>query len=292
MLKKLIILIITFCPLLTFAQVKKSDYVIYDTRQKRVIDINQLITGLKNADIVVFGEEHNDPAGHYIQLELLKNLYVANNQLLTLSLEMFETDVQLVLDEYLRGHISEKSFIKDCRAWKNYDDYKPLIGFAKINKLQVVAANAPARYTNLVTRNGLQALDPLLADSKKWLPPLPVDTAMGKYYDNFKSAMGEHGMGSMHLYQSQNLWDATMAYSIQKQLKKLPESKIFHINGRFHSDEQLGVFERIKKSNSQAKLVSVSCFSDAAFKNPEWKKFTHLADYVIITNPILKRTYN
>lgn len=291
MLKKLIVLILTFCPLLTVAQINTTDYVIYDTKQKRVVDINQLSIGLKNADIIFFGEEHNDPAGHYIQLELLKNLYVANSKALTLSLEMFETDVQLVLDEYLSGHISQKSFIKDSRAWKNYDDYKPLIEFAKTNKLQVIAANAPARYTNLVTRNGLQALDSLLAESKKWLPPLPINTAMGKYYENFKSAMAEHGIGSMHIYQSQNLWDATMAYSIQRQLKKLPESKIFHINGRFHSDEGLGVFERVTKSNPQEKLISISCFSDSSYKNPEWKKFTHLADYVIIANPALKRTY-
>ncbi len=70
-------------------------------------------------------------------------------------MEMFERDVQIVLDEYLKNYISESHFISSSRAWGNYKtDYRPLVEFAKQNKIDVVAANAPRRYVNMVSRLG------------------------------------------------------------------------------------------------------------------------------------------
>jgi uncharacterized iron-regulated protein len=71
------------------------------------------------------------------------------------SLEMFERDVQIVLDEYVKDLITEKKFLDDSRPWNNYKtDYRPLVEYAKQNKLPVIAANAPRRYINMVSRGG------------------------------------------------------------------------------------------------------------------------------------------
>jgi uncharacterized iron-regulated protein len=77
-----------------------------------------------------------------------------------LSLEMFERDVQTVINEYLKNQITETHFLAASRPWANYKtDYRPLVEFAKEKNLEVVAANAPRRYVNMVTRLGRASLD-------------------------------------------------------------------------------------------------------------------------------------
>lgn len=264
---------------------QQPDYSIYSVKQKRTISLAALVGQVKNANVILFGEEHNDAVGHAIQAGLFKLLHQANDSALVLSMELFETDVQPILDEFTLGLISEKGLMKDARAWKNYADYKPLLDFAQSQKLKVLAANTPSRYTNVVTRKGLKALDSLSAESKRYLPPLPVDTLTGPYYQKFVNEMGGHGMGSMQIYQSQNLWDATMANSILMQLQKAPESRILHISGRFHTDDGLGITARLRKVSATGTVTTISCFADSSFAGPEWKKYSGLADYVIITKP-------
>jgi uncharacterized iron-regulated protein len=136
-------------------------------------------------------------------------------------MEMFETDNQLVLTEYMQGRIDETRFTKDLRLWNNYKDYRPMIEYAKQNKIPVIAANPPRRYVNLVSRRGMKLLDSLSKDAKKYLPPLPYDTLMGRYREKFFEIMkGSPGGGSPNIYYSQSLWDAGMGYSIYRFLKK------------------------------------------------------------------------
>ena len=100
--------------------------------------------------------------GHLAQLDLLQAIKKSTKNKVALSMEMFETDVQLVLNEYLEGKISEDVFVKDARAWPKYStDYKPLVEAMKSDGLHVIAANAPRRYVKMVTKNGLSALDKL-----------------------------------------------------------------------------------------------------------------------------------
>src|SRR5690606_22889447 len=128
-----------------------------------------------------------------LELQILEACYRAYGSSLVLSLEVFETEVQLVLDEYTQGIIREKNLMKDARPWKNYQDYRPLVEFAREHGIRVIAANAPSRYTNAVTLNGLQVLDRLDKRAKALLPPLPIDTATGRYYEKFQDILGGHG---------------------------------------------------------------------------------------------------
>ena len=189
--------------------------------------------------------------------------------------------------------ISEKNFIKEARAWDTYkSDYRPVVEFAKVNKLKVIAANAPSRYTNIVTRKGLTALDGLSKHVRdNFIAPLPVDTMTGKYYDRFMEVMGGHSTPGMNLYQSQNFWDATMSWSIAKYLQKNKGFKVLQLNGRFHSDEHLGTLAQLQKRLPKVKIANISAFSADDFSNPDWEKYKGLGDYIIVSNPALKRTF-
>ncbi|RZK44083.1 MAG: hypothetical protein EOO90_00025 [Pedobacter sp.] len=289
--KKLFFLITLCVPFLISAQEIKNHYKIYDVKKAKVITLDDIVNDMKSANVLFFGEEHNDSIGHFLESELLKKMASVYPSKVALTLEMFHTDIQPVLDEYLGGIISEKNLIKEARAWNNYKDYRPMIEFAKVNKIDVVAGNGAARYSNAVTRDGLTTLTKLPSTSKAFIAPLPIDTATGRYYDKFIETLGGHNMGSMKIYQTQNFWDATMAWSIAKYTKKNKDTKILQVNGRFHSDERLGTLAKLNKYAPKLKILNISCFSADDFIEPDWNKYKQLGDYIILTDPAIKKTF-
>ena len=269
-----------------------AHYKIYDTRSKQVVTIDKIVTDMGDADVLFFGEEHNDSVGHYLENKIFRALHAQYADKVVLSMEMFETDGQLVLNEYLGGTIDETRFSRDIRLWSNYKDYRPMIEYAKQNKIPVIAANPPRRYVNLVSRRGMRSLDSLSKDAKKFLPPLPYDTLSGRYREKFVEIMkGGPGGDNPNVYYSQSLWDAGMSYSIYKFLKDNKHKKVFHCVGGFHCEEKLGTAAQLQMRNKKLKILNIASFSDASFNNPDWEKFSFKGDYIIITNPDLKKTF-
>ncbi len=267
-------------------------YKIYDTRIKQIISIDKVVTDMADADVLFFGEEHNDSAGHYLENKIFRALHTQYGEKIVLSMEMFETDGQLGLNEYLQGFINEDRFARDVRLWSNYKDYRPMIEYARQNKIPVIAANPPRRYVNLVSRRGMRSLDSLSKDAKRFLPPLPYDTLTGRYREKFMDIMKESpGGGSPTIYYSQSLWDAGMSFSIYKFLKTNKHKKVFHCVGGFHTEEKLGTAAQLQMRNKKLKILNIASFSDASFSNPDWEKFSYKGDYIILTDPDLKKTF-
>lgn len=266
------------------AQTAGVDYKIYSSATRQEIGVKEIAENTKSGEVLIFGEQHDDSIGHLMEFNILKELHEKLGSNLILSMEMFHRDVQYILDEYLQDLISEKNFIKESRAWETYKtDYKPCVEFAKQNKLTVVAANTPSRYTNMVTRKGLGSLNSLSKNVRKsYLPPLPVDTLTGKYFDNFMEVMGGHSVPGMNLYQSQNIWDATMAWSIAQAMKQQKNAVVFMLVGRFHSDYHLGTTHRLEQDYKK-KVKNISCFSADDFAQPDWEKYASQGDYIIVT---------
>jgi uncharacterized iron-regulated protein len=275
-------------PLLSTAQ----SYKIYSTARQKQVSLDDIVNDMAKADVLFYGEEHNDSVGHTLELALWQLVSERYKDKAALSLEMFETDTQPIVNEYLNNLIREKNFVAEARAWPNYTDYRPLVELAKGKHLPVIAANAPARYTNRVTRLGLNSLQQLDTFGKSWLPPLPVDTASGAYYQKFIQVMGGHGsMGGMQIYQSQNLWDATMAWSVAKYLQAHPGSKILQINGAFHSEDKLGAAGQLKKYAPAARLLNIATYAVDDFNNINWSQYSTQNDYIIVTDGRLNKSY-
>lgn len=288
------------------AQITEKNYKIYSTKLGKEVTLQEVIDDMKNYDILFFGEEHNDSTGHYLEKQIFEMLYKQYNSNLALSMEMFERDVQPVMNEYLKGYIREKNFNKDARIWSNYRDYKPLIEFAKLNKLDVVCANAPSRYTNMAGRLGQKSLIELPKESKRFFAPVPYDTASGKYFEKLDALSGHSSspstdsskakapvmsMGNFNLVMAQSLWDATMAYSIAEYHKQNKGKKMMQINGRFHSDEGFAVVTQLKKYSPKMKAMVISTGPDESFSNINWDQFKGLGNYIIITDPSVPTTY-
>jgi len=282
--KKYFLLILALLPSLAFTQQTTDDYKIVETKTGKIISLDDLVKSLEKTNVLVFGEEHNDSIGHLVEAGIFQKMLLAYPGT-ALSLEMFSTDVQPVVNEYLLGLISEKNFIKEAKAWNNYNDYKLLLELAKNNHAEVIAANVATRYSNAVSMSGLEKLQQFPAASKQFLPPLPIDTATGRYHEKFIETLGGHDMGSMKIFQTQNLWDASMAWSVAKYAKLYPKKKVLQINGRFHSDERIGVVAQLKKYAPKLNVSNISCFTVDGTDDGNLKKYELLGDYIIITRP-------
>jgi uncharacterized iron-regulated protein/outer membrane lipoprotein-sorting protein len=251
--------------------------------------IEDVMKSLDNADVVFLGEFHDDSIAHALQHEIFKRAieqYGANRKV-TLSLEMFERDVQTVLNEYLAGQISENHFLLSSRPWPRYkDDYRPLVELAKERKIEVIAANAPRRYVNMVSRNGRDSVNGLSKLAKTWLAPLPYAEASEAYSKKFKALMGssaEASMGIDKILSSQSLWDATMAHSVSESLKKNKGSLVVHLNGGFHTEMRLGTVEHFLKYRKKGRAVVVTMRYEDDFKKFDAAKHTDAGDFVILT---------
>ncbi len=160
--------------------------------------LDDVFEAIAAVDVVFLGEQHDDPVAHYLQAELLTQTRarMASDEMaprpLALSLEMFERDVQLILDEYLDDLITESHFLRSSRPWQNYKtDYRPMVEFMKAHGFRVLAANAPRRYANRVSRKGPASLEDLSVWAKGWLPPLPTPGPSPAYKAKWDKLMAE-----------------------------------------------------------------------------------------------------
>lgn len=283
--KKLLILLLSLSTaFVASAQQEEASYKIYDVKQQKEVTLKELIATVPAGTVLIFGEQHDDSIAHDLQYRLLQLLQQDwGSKKVLLSMEMFQKDVQYIVDEYLRGLISEKNFTKEARAWGNYTDYKPMVEYAKNHGISILAANTPSRYTNMVTTKGLGSLELLSKETRKqYLPPLPIDTLQGGYYDMFLEAMGGHTIPGFNLYQSQNVWDATMAHSIAGKAGKYRNGIIYHLCGRFHSDYGEGTVFRLRREYNLPVMV-ISSFYQDDIKKTDWDDWNRIGDYVIIT---------
>jgi uncharacterized iron-regulated protein len=278
------------------AQISEANYRVYDAKGN-ASTLQQILNAAGKADAVFLGENHDDAVAHYLQTEIFKKSFenYGKQKKLALSMEMFERDVQTILDEYLSDLITEKKFLDDSRPWNNYKtDYRPLVEFAKENKLAVIAANAPRRYVNMVSRNGRDSLEGLSKEAKKWLAPLPYEAASEEYSQKFKALMGNMS-GDNHnlskILDSQTLWDATMAFSISEFLKRNKNALVVNLNGSFHTEKHLGTAEQLKKFYPKAKVLVVTMRYEDEFTNFDKSKHSDLGDFVILTDAKVARSY-
>lgn len=238
----------------------KPAYFLFN-RNGKMVKYSKMLKTVEDADIVLFGELHNNPVSHWLQLELTKNLFELKGEKLVLGAEMFESDNQVILNEYLDSLISQNSFETEARLWPNYKtDYKPLVEFANKNRLRFIASNVPRRYASLVNSKGFEGLEQLSDEAKSFIPPLPIR------YDGelncYKSMLEMKGMGS-HISENfpkaQAIKDATMAYFI---LKNWSAGQLFlHFQGAYHSDNFESIYWYLKQQNPGLKIVTISTVS-------------------------------
>jgi uncharacterized iron-regulated protein len=268
-----------------FSQDKKA-YVIYLKNGKKS-SFKKMVDKAKSSDCILFGEYHDNPVAHWLELELTNELL---SKKLALGFEMFESDQQRILDLFITGKLNEKQFLDSCRLWPNYEtDYKPLVELAKSNKLTCIASNVKRKYASLLFKSGRTALDTISEMEKKQFASLDfrIDSTLSQYREIQK--MGGHEMGG-NMMEAQAFKDATMAMHILKHLNM--NFQVIHFNGAFHSDYHQGILWYIQQSESSKnkKFLTITTVSQ--------KNVTHLdndninkADFIICIPENMTKTH-
>ena len=252
-------IVLTACCLaatLATAQEKKA-YAIFDAEGRKT-DYGEMLRALGERDVVFIGEVHNCPVVHWMELEIVKDLYALHGERLAVGAEMFERDDQLVLDEYLGGLISADRFGKETKLWDNYKtDYAPVVEFAKANGIPVIATNIPRRYANMVARGGFEALERLTDEARGYIVPLPLDYVPNESVDRYFAAMRMPGMKAgqaENLSKAQAIKDATMAWTIAQ---RIGEGRLVHLNGSFHSTAHAGILTYLDRFRPGLRIATV-----------------------------------
>lgn len=268
----------------------KPAFLIYDQTGDKS-SYKELLKKATDADVVFFGELHNNPICHWLEFELQKDLFEKTGKNLIVGAEMFETDNQLIINEYLNGLIKDKNFEAEARLWSNYKtDYKPLLLFARDSAIPFIATNVPRRYASLVNKGGFEALDDISPEAKQYLPDLPIafDENIKCYKSMIEGMESMGGHGSVNIAKAQALKDATMAYYINKNFKA---GKTFlHFNGSYHSDNYEGIIWYLKRINPDLKIVTISCVEQKDVTEFDDQN-KNLADFIISIPETMTKTY-
>lgn len=228
-------------------------YALFNANGKK-ISHKKFLRTVSDADVVLFGEQHNNPIAHWLELVVAQEL--AARGPLVMGAEMIEADDQTVLDRYLRGEIDQAAFDTLARLWPNHaTDYAALVDLAKEKNLPFIATNVPRRYARAVSRGGFEALDTVPPAERAWMAPLPIpfDPNLPGYM-KMLTMLGDHG--TPDVVKAQALKDATMAYFIAQNAKK--GSRFLNFNGSFHSDFHEGIAWYLKQAHPEWKVMTIA----------------------------------
>ena len=241
---------------------------VYDAARKGFADFETMLADIATADVVLVGEQHDDPNTHRLEaaiLEGLKRRRVAP----VVSLEMFERDVQSIIDGYLAGSTTEEEMLKTARPWPRYrTDYRALIEQARANGWPVIAANVPRRIAAAVAKSGRETITQL-PENDRALVATELACPEDQYFERFGKSMGSHPAPDQtpeqqramteRYYWSQCVKDETMAESIAAAVERRePKGPVVHYNGAFHSDFGLGTAERVRRRLPGKRIVILS----------------------------------
>ncbi|NIP38741.1 MAG: hypothetical protein GWM89_06745 [Candidatus Dadabacteria bacterium] len=238
------------------------------------ITYGQLTSEIKNKQLIYIGEKHDNPRHHEIQLKILRDLYKQNHKL-AIGMEMFQTRFQGIVNSYIFGDLSESDFIDQTEYKKrwgyDYDLYRPIIDFAKLNKIPLITLNIESEVTKKISKHGISNLKAV------WLNKLPlqIDFSNNSYRNDLYEIFKEHPKSSQRgferFYSIQLVWDEFMAEQISNYKKSNPDYRVIVLAGNGHLAYSHGIPSRVYKRINEPYSVILN---DAENKDG-------IADYII-----------
>ncbi len=263
---------------------KKLAYQLFTQNGKKVT-YGKMLKQINAADIILFGEFHNNPICHWLQIELAKDL---PSEKLVIGAEMFERDGEQALADYLSGTIDHAALDSLVRLWPNYEtDYRPVVELAKEEGIPFVGTNIPRKYASLVYKEGFEALETLSTEEKSWIAPLPI--AYDPELPGYKKMLDMiAGHGGENFPKAQAIKDATMAHFILENHKEGGTS--LHLNGTYHSDDFEGILWYLRERSPELQYLTIS-----TVEQPQLKKLNEenkgKASYILVISESMTKTY-
>lgn len=262
---------------------------IFDSKGKQVT-FQKMMGKLSANQVVLFGEFHDNPISHWLELNVLLELnkkYTGKE--LAVGFEMLELHQVKVLNDYIANR-SYKALKDSTELWTNFKtDYKPVLDSAIQLGNIPFAANITRKYASLVFKKGLAALDTLPESQKKLMAPLPFpfDSTLTQYVELINMGKEMHASGINFAY-AQAIKDATMGYSIVQYLKTA--RLVYFLNGAFHSDFHQGIMWYVQQYAPGTKVGTITTVSQKDVRKLE-KEHLNRADFIIVVSETMTSTH-
>jgi len=194
--------------------------------------------------VILLGEQHDKADHHRWQLHTLAGLHALNPDL-AIGLEMLPRRVQPVLDRWVAGELDEATFLaeSDWRTLWGFDPgfYTPILHFARLHRLPVVALNVERALIARTARDGWDAV-PNSAREGVGTPAPPTDA----YRDGLMESLAAHDRpdappeAAWRFIEAQTVWDRAMAERIAE-TRRATGRAVVAILGEGHVDHRNGV---------------------------------------------------
>jgi uncharacterized iron-regulated protein len=248
---------------------------------KKTVNLSEIMNAIIDKPVIYIGERHTNYEDHKVQLEVIMELSQRGRKF-AIGMEMFQRPFQKALDDYLSGSISEREFLKASeyfKRWKfDYQMYREIIEFAKAKGIPVVALNLREEIVRKVSEGGL---DVLTQEEKKEIPQ-DIDMPDEEYRERVSKAFQFHGKTNVknfgYFFQSQVLWDETMAHSIAQFMADNPDYQMVVLAGEQHIIFSSGIPKRTFRLNGKDYATLINGI-------PE-ELDTDIGNFVLFPNPV------
>ena len=207
------------------------------------VQLPELTRRMKTRRVVFVGEVHSNGSHHVKQLQIIQALH-SEGFPITVGLEMFRSDSQKDIDNWLSGRMDDSAFLKVYYDnWKvEWPLYRDILLYAKQNHIPLVGLNIPWSIVRQVVKGGVKSLKP---EESAGLENINCNDADAKYRRLIQDAMNEHGNhgeksgGKNYVFENfceaQMVWDISMARRIAGYLKENPGKNMVILAGGAHS---------------------------------------------------------
>lgn len=210
----------------------------------RPVESVPLLRRVAEAPVILLGEQHDKADHHRWQLHMLAGLFALNPDL-AIGLEMLPRRVQPVLDRWVVGDLGEADFLKDSdwrKVW-GFDPqfYLPILQFARMHRLPVVALNVERTLIARTARDGWATI-PEAEREGVGIPAPPTDA----YRARLAEALTAHDRpdrppeAARRFIEAQTVWDRAMAERIAD-TRRATGRAVVAILGEGHADHRNGV---------------------------------------------------
>jgi len=260
---------------------------IVDAADGRDADFGFMMAALADKQVVYVGEQHNNDHHHAFQFEVVTALHEQSPRLLV-GMEMFQRPAQAALDAFVLGEIDETEMLRRTEyftrwGW-DYRYYRPILLFARENRIPVIALNAPTGVRRKVGKTGLDSLTP----GERTQIAEEIDVTIEAHRAYLKDIFDRHPMGDRkftNFYAAQCVWEDTMAESVALALDERPDSRMIVIVGGGHVRQRYGIPVRAEKRGAAPYSILLGTTD-----GPHIEEFLadDYADYLIVTAPAPK----
>lgn len=245
---------------------------------KNVTSLDAIMPYLASKQVVYIGETHDRFAHHLNQLEIIRRLREIHPNL-AIGMEYFQQPFQQYLDDYISGSINEKELLKATEyytRWRfDYRLYRPILSYARENKIPIIALNVPREISAKVGESGLGSL----SEQERAHTPSEIDRSDIDYRLRLKKIFEKHpALNFDHFYEAQLLWDEGMAERAATYLRENPEHRLVVLAGSGHLAYGSGIPNRVMRRIEHESAIVLNGIDSGI--NPQ------VADFLLLPEPM------